>query len=385
MTFRLHSPIFASHKGIDVQIKYLDLQAQYETIRPEIDRAIREVLDSSAYVLGPAAEAFESAYAQYCQVKHCAGVGSGTSALVIALRALDVGPGDEVITAANTFVATAAAIAQIGAKPVLCDVNPATRNLDPDLLSMAISRRTRVIIPVHLYGCPADMDPIGQLADNHDIWILEDAAQAHGAAYRGARTGSIGRMAAFSFYPGKNLGAYGEAGAITTDDSRLDGVVRMLRDHGSRSKYRHELLGYNARLDGIQAAVLNVKLKHLDRWNAQRRRVAALYDKLLSGLPITLPSSEDDREQVFHLYGIETERRDELQKYLAACEIPTLIHYPVPIHLQKAFAYLDHREGDFPITEKLAGEILSLPISPEMTDDQVGHVAGKIREIFERK
>ncbi|MCK4605972.1 MAG: DegT/DnrJ/EryC1/StrS family aminotransferase [candidate division Zixibacteria bacterium] len=368
-----------------MHIKYLDLQAQYESIRPEIDRAIREVLDSSAYILGPAAKAFESAYAQYCRVAHCAGVGSGTSALVVALRALDVGPGDEVITAANTFVATAAAIAQVGAKPVLCDVDPATRNLDPDLLSMAISRRTKVIIPVHLYGCPADMDPIGQLADNHDIFVLEDAAQAHGAVYRGRRVGSIGRMAAFSFYPGKNLGAYGEAGAITTDDARLDSVVRMLRDHGSKSKYRHELLGYNARLDGIQAAVLNVKLKHLDRWNSERRRVAALYNELLSGLSVTLPRSEDEYEQVFHLYVIETERRDELQKYLAACEIPTLIHYPIPVHLQNAFAYLDHREGDFPITEKLAGEVLSLPIYPEMTDDQVGHVAGKIREFFERK
>ena len=368
-----------------MEIKYLDLQAQYQSIKSEIDSEIHKVLDSSAYVLGPIAAEFESSFADYCQTKYCTGVNSGTSALLLALRALDVCPGDEVITAANTFVATAAAIAQTGAKPVLVDVDPETRNLDPLLLSMAISRKTRVIIPVHLYGCPADIDPILQIAANHDVHVLEDAAQAHGAEYKGKRVGSMGRMAAFSFYPGKNLGAYGEAGAITTDDPKLDRIVRMLRDHGSEQKYYHDMLGYNARLDGIQAAVLNVKLRYLDRWNAERNRVARLYNQLLSGLHVKLPQMDERFEQVFHVYVIETERRDELQSYLADNKIPTIIHYPVPIHLQKAFDYLCYRQGSFPIAEKLSNEILSLPVYPEMTDEQVSFVAEKIRNFFERR
>ncbi|MEA3296798.1 MAG: DegT/DnrJ/EryC1/StrS family aminotransferase [candidate division Zixibacteria bacterium] len=366
-----------------MEIKYLDLQAQYQSIKSEIDNEIQKVLDSSAYVLGPAAAEFESAFANYCHAKHCTGVNSGTSALVLALRALDVCPGDEVITAANTFVATAAAIAQTGAKPVLVDVDTRSRNLDPLLLSMAISRKTRVIIPVHLYGCPADMEPIMQIAANHDIHVLEDAAQAHGAKYKGKCVGSIGRMAAFSFYPGKNLGAYGEAGAITTNEPKLNRMVRMLRDHGSERKYYHDFLGYNARLDGIQAAVLNVKLRYLDRWNTERNRVARLYNQLLSGLPVKLPQIDERMEQVFHVYVIETERRDELQGYLADHNIPTLIHYPLPIHLQKAFDHLGYRQGSFPIAEKLSNEILSLPIYPEMTDEQVTFVAERIRAFFE--
>jgi len=365
-----------------MDIKYLDLQAQYQSIKIEIDQAIQKVLDSSAYVLGPAVSEFESAFAEYCDTKFAIGVNSGTSALTLALRALGVGPGDEVITATNTFIATAAAIEHAGGRPVLVDVDPETRNMDPVLLKMAITSRTRVIIPVHLYGRPADMDPIVQLAARHDIAVLEDAAQAHGARYQGEKAGSIGRMAAFSFYPGKNLGAYGEAGAVTTDDPGLDRRVRMLRDHGSDKKYVHDLLGYNARMEGIQGAVLKVKLAHLDRWNAERNRVAGLYNQLLTNLPIKLPSFEDDIDQVFHLYVIETEQRDQLQKYLGEHGVPSLIHYPIPIHLQKAFDHLDHRAGDFPITEKLADEILSLPIYPEMSDEQVTFVAEKVRAFF---
>ncbi len=365
-----------------MEIKYLDLQAQYQSIKDEIDTAIQKVLDSSAYVLGPATNQFETDFAEYCETKHCAGVNSGTNALLLALKALGVGPGDEVITAANTFIATAAAIAHAGAKVVLVDVDPVSRNLDPKLLSMAISRKTRVIVPVHLTGRPADMDPIIAIADKHGLPVLEDSAQAHGARYKGRRTGSIGAMAAFSFYPGKNLGAYGEGGAVTTDDPDLDHKVRMLRDHGSDKKYYHDMLGYNARMEGIQGAVLGVKLKHLDDWNAERNRVARKYDELLEGLPLTRPNSDPNYEQVYHLYMIETERRDELQKYLGEHKIPTIIHYPVPIHFQKAFDHLGYKAGDFPITEKLVGEILSLPIYPEMTDDMVGCVAERIKSFF---
>lgn len=365
-----------------MEIKYLDLQANYQSIKPEIDQAIQKVLDSSAYVLGPAVLGFESAYADYCGTKFAIGCNSGTTALTLALRALGIGPGDEVITAANTFIATAAAIVHAGAKPVLVDVDPETRNIDPTLLKMAVTSRTRALIPVHLYGCPADMDPILQQAANHDIPVLEDAAQAHGAKYKGRTAGSMGKLAAFSFYPGKNLGAYGEAGAITTDDPELDKKVRMLRDHGSNKKYVHDLLGYNARMEGIQGAVLKVKLAYLDRWNVERNRVAKLYNQLLADAPIKLPRFYDDIEQVFHLYVIETEQRDQLQKHLGEQGVPSLIHYPIPIHLQKAFDYLDCRAGDFPITEKMAGEILSLPIYPEMTDEQVTFVAQQVKAFF---
>ncbi len=366
-----------------MKIKYLDLQAQYQSLKPEIDEAIARVLDSSAYVLGPSVSEFETAFADYCGANHCAGVNSGTSALTLALRALGAGPDDEVITAANTFIATAAAIEHSQAKPVLVDVDPVSRNLDPKLLSLAITPRTKAIIPVHLYGRTADMNEILNLADRHGIPVLEDAAQAQGAEYKGKRAGSIGRIAAFSFYPGKNLGAYGEAGAVTTSDPKLDKAVRMLRDHGSDRKYHHDLLGYNARMEGIQGAVLGVKLKRLDEWNRQRNRVARLYSELLKGLPLGLPQETDGYAQVYHVYVIETDRRDELQKYLGDQDIPSIIHYPVPIHEQPAFRHLGHREGDFPVTEKLSREILSLPIYPEMTDDQVRYVAERIAGFFE--
>ncbi len=365
-----------------MEIKYLDLQANYQSIKPEIDKAIQQVLDSSAYVLGPAVAGFEKAFAEYCGTKFAIGCNSGTTALTLALRAMEIGPGDEVITAANSFVATAAAIVHAGAKPVLVDVDPETRNLDPQLLKIAVTSRTRAIIPVHLYGCPADMDAIRQLAGNYNIAVLEDSAQAHGASYKGRPAGSMGKMAAFSFYPGKNLGAYGEAGAVTTDNEQLAERVRMLRDHGSDRKYVHDLLGYNARMDGFQGAVLKVKLAHLDKWNEERNRVARLYNELLANVPVKLPRFYDDIKQVFHLYVIETDRRDDLQKHLANHGVPSLIHYPIPIHRQKAFEFLDYRKSDFPITEKLADEILSLPIYPEMTDRQVSYVAEQVKAFF---
>ncbi|HOD66085.1 MAG TPA: DegT/DnrJ/EryC1/StrS family aminotransferase [candidate division Zixibacteria bacterium] len=365
-----------------MKVPYLDLQAQYQSIKDDIAAAVQRVLDSSTYVLGPSVREFEEAFARYCGTAHCAGVNSGTSALVLALRALEIGPGDEVVTAANTFVATVAAIAHTGAHPVLVDIDPRTRTIDPRLLPMALSRRTRAVIPVHLYGRPADMEAIMRLAEKYEVSVVEDAAQAHGARYRGRRIGSFGRLAAFSFYPGKNLGAYGEAGAVTTDDPELDRRLRMLRDHGSERKYYHDLVGYNARMEGIQGAVLGVKLRRLDQWNEARRRVAARYDELLRDLPVTTPPVDPEVEPVYHLYVIETERRDALQAFLAERGVPTLIHYPVPVHLQRGYDFLGRRKGDFPVAERQAEQILSLPIFPEMTEAQVDYVAAQIQAFF---
>ncbi len=364
-----------------MQIKYLDLQAQYKTIKEDIDTEIHKILDSSAYVLGKSVADFESNYAQYCQTSHCTGVNNGTNALLLALKALDVGPGDEVITAANTFIATISAIVQSGARPVLVDVDPISRNIDPLLLNMAISNKTKVIIPVHLFGRVADMDLIMKIADEHNIKVLEDSCQSHGAKYKGKRAGSFGHAAAFSFYPGKNLGAYGEAGAIVTNDATLDAEVKKLRDHGSAKKYYHDIIGYNARMEGFQGAVLGVKLKHLDRWNAERRRVAKIYNSLLKN--VTKPEIHPDYQQVFHLYVIETDKRDALMNHLKDEHgIVSLIHYPIPTHLQKALDYLGYKKGDFPVTEQLADQILSLPIYPEMPDEHVAFVAEKINEFY---
>ncbi len=365
-----------------MKISYIDLQSQYQALKDDIRAAIDGVLDSGAYVLGPAVAEFEKDFASFCETKHAVGVASGTSALVLALRALGIGLGDEVITAANTFVATAAAIAQTGARPVLVDVDPVSRNIDPVLTESAITQRTRAIIPVHLYGRMAEMDEIQDIAQRRQLTIIEDAAQAHGARYRGRRAGSIGQLAAFSFYPAKNLGAFGEAGAVTSDDDDLVTKVRMLRDHGSPRKYEHELLGYNARMDGLQGAILGVKLKHLEIWNAERNRVAAKYDELLADLSIELPSRSADHDQVYHVYVIETDQRDELQSYLAQNGVPTIIHYPIPIHLQPAFKYLGYTEGDLPVAERLSSTVLSLPIYPELSDEQVAFVAAQVRAFY---
>ncbi len=364
-----------------MEIKYLDLQAQYKTIKDDIDREIHKILDSSAYVLGKSVSDFEANYAEYCQTTYCSGVNNGTNALLLALKALDVGQGDEVITSANTFIATISAIVQSGARPVLVDVDPISRNIDPLLLKMAISNRTKVIIPVHLFGRMADMDAVMRIAKEHNLKVLEDACQSHGAKYKGKRAGSFGDAAAFSFYPGKNLGAYGEAGAVVTSNASLDAEIKKLRDHGSEKKYYHDVIGYNARMEGLQGAVLGVKLKHLDKWNAERRRVAQIYNKNLKH--VTKPEMHDDYEQVFHLYVIETDKRDALMNYLKQeHNIVTLIHYPIPNHLQKALDYLGYKKGDFPISEQLADQILSLPIYPEMPDEHVEFVAEKINEFY---
>lgn len=348
-------------------VPFVDLSAQYRSIKSEIDAAVLAVLDSTAFVLGPAVAAFEARFATYCGATHAIGVNSGTSALHLALLAVGVGPGDEVITTAHTFIATASAIDYCGATPVLVDIDPETFNIDPALVEAAITPRTKVILPVHLYGRPADMDPILAIASRHGLRVVEDAAQAHGAEYRGRRVGSIGDLGCFSFYPGKNLGAYGEGGAVTTDDPELADRVRVLRDWGAPTRYHHDLKGFNYRLEGIQGAVLGVKMDHIERWTDLRREAAARYDSAFANRPIVAPDPADGHRHVYHIYAIRDPRRDDLQRFLAERGIATGIHYPIPVHLQRAFAELGHGRGAFPQAEAAAAAVLSLPMYPELT------------------
>ncbi len=366
-----------------MRVPYIDLTAQYRSIKEETDAAIRQVLEEATYTLGPAVERFEKAFARYCGADSCMGVNNGTNALILALRALDVGPGNEVITSACTFVATVAAILWVGAKPVLVDVEPATRTLDPERLETAVSDKTKAVIPVHLYGLMADMDRILGITERRNITVIEDAAQAHGAVYRGQRAGSIGRAACFSFYPSKNLGAFGEAGAVTTSDVKIEKDVRILRDQGSDGKNNHVMPGLNARMEGIQGAVLGVKLKHLDNWNEARRTIAGWYSELLGGSPLTLPTVPEDGSHVFHIYAVETTRRKELQAYLHDRQIETAIHYPVPVHLQPGYRSLGYAEGIFPVAERLARQSLSLPMYPELGMAQVEYVCEQIKAFFD--
>jgi dTDP-4-amino-4,6-dideoxygalactose transaminase len=363
-------------------VPFVDLQAQYRAMKPEIDEAIQRVLDTSAFILGREVEAFERTFAEYLGVEFCVGVSSGTAALQLAVTACGVGPGDEVIVPANTFFATAEAVSTAGATPVFVDCDPFTSNIAAERIEAAVTPRTRAVIPVHLYGQPADLDPILEVAARHGLSVIEDAAQAHGARYKGRRVGALGRAGCFSFYPGKNLGAYGEGGAVVTNDAEVARRVRLLRDHGSERKYRHELIGYNFRLEGIQGAVLGVKLKHLDAWNAARRRHAARYRELLAPLEaagaLHLPAEPPYAEHVYHLFVVQTDARDELQKHLGEAGVQTGIHYPVPVHLQPAYAALGHREGDFPEAERQARRVLSLPMFAELTGEQLTRVAEAI-------
>ncbi|HWW46424.1 MAG TPA: DegT/DnrJ/EryC1/StrS family aminotransferase [Xanthobacteraceae bacterium] len=360
-------------------VPFLDLKRQYQNIKNEMDAAIGQVIESSHFVLGPDVSAFEERFAPFCEARHCIAVNSGTSALHLALLAADIGPGDEVITVSLTFVATTAAILYSGARPVFIDVDPATWTMDPGLIEAAITPRTKAIIPVHLHGLMADMDPIMEIAERHGLIVIEDAAQAHGAEYKGRRAGSIGQLGCFSFYPGKNLGAFGEGGAVVTSDDHLARKIAMLRDWGQEAKYRHVMLGYNYRMDGIQGAVLNVKMNYIDAWTEARRAVAAKYDELLKGLPLILPSHPTERRHVYHVYAVASPHRDELIDALKAADIATGIHYPVPVHLQPAYSDLGSSAGDLPITERLTSQFLSLPIYPEMTDDQISEVATAVR------
>jgi dTDP-4-amino-4,6-dideoxygalactose transaminase len=367
-----------------MKIPLVDLQAQYRTIKPEIDAAIQRTIDSAAFILGPQARSFEEHFAAFCGVKHAVGLDSGTAALHLALLALGIGPGDEVITTTHTFVATAEAISLTGARPVLVDIDPRTYNLDPNRVEDAVSPRTRALIPVHLYGQPAEMDPILDIARRHRLRVIEDAAQAHGALYRGRPAGSMSDLACFSFYPGKNLGAYGDAGALVTGDDDLAHRVRMLRDHGRTTKYEHELTGYGYRLDGIQAAVLDVKLRHLPEWNELRRAHADYYTELLSNVDesIVTPFEPAHVRGVYHLYVIRARKRDELLNHFKSCEIEAGIHYPIPLHLQPVYRDLHYRRGDFPVAEEAASEILSLPIYPELTHAHIERVVEAMRDFY---
>lgn len=362
------------------KVPYLDLQSQYNTIRKDVLEAINAICESSRYTQGPATAEFEENFAKYCEAKYCVSVNSGTSALHLAMRCLNVGPGDEVITVPMTFIATTWAISYAGARPVFVDMDPERRTMDPAKLEAAITKNTKAIVPVHLFGQPVDLDPIMEIAERHGVPVVEDAAQAHGARYKGRRVGSIAQMGCFSFYPGKNLGAYGEGGALTTNDGEIASRARALREHGQSKRYYHDEIGYNYRMDSFQGAVLNIKLPMLDDWNAARSEHAKAYLKLLAGLPIKLPTIFDDSTSVWHCFVIETEKRDELRAKLSEMNIETGIHYPVPVHMQQAYKDLEHKAGDFPISERFGDRCLSLPMFPEMTKDQIQRVAESLHK-----
>lgn len=350
---------------MSVAVPFLDLKSAYLEVREEIDAAIQRVALSGWYIGGPEVERFEQAFAQYCQAQHCIGVGNGLDALHLALRAMGVGPSDEVIVSSNTFIATLLAVSMVGATPVLVEPDPATYNIDPARIEAAITPRTKVILPTHLYGQPADLDPILALASQYKVRVLEDAAQAHGARYRGQRLGGHGDAVAWSFYPGKNLGAMGDGGAVTTNDPVLAERVRMLGNYGSSQKYVNTVKGVNSRLDPLQAAILEVKLRHLDRWNARRREIADFYRDQLGATGLTLPHVPNWAEPAWHLFVVQTDHRDVLSTALAEDGVQTLVHYPIPPHRQQAYADLGLGEGSFPVAERLARQMLSLPIGPQ--------------------
>ncbi len=368
-----------------MKVPLVDLASQYQALRPQMNMAIQSVLDRTAFILGKEVSDFERAFAQYIGVKHCVGVCSGTDAIEMALEACGIGPGDEVITVPNTYIATCEAISQVGATIRWVEVDSRTYNLDPANLEAAITSRTKAILPVHLYGQPADMEPIMAIAARYGLMVIEDAAQAHGARYRGQRIGNVGNASCFSFYPGKNLGAYGDAGAVCTDNDDIADTVRLLRNHGQREKYVHLVEGSCHRLDNLQAAVLGVKLPHLDGWNAARRAHAALYDELLKDVPgVVTPYLAPGMEPVYHLYVIQVPERDRVQAALKAAGIETGIHYPIPLHEQPAYARLGHRPEDFPVSHALGPRILSLPMYAEVTDEQIHHVADTLKQVLAR-
>ena len=354
-----------------MNVPFLDLKAAYTELQPEIDAAIKRVLESGSYILGEEVDAFEREFAIYCEAMHCVGVANGLDALHLGLLALGVGVGNEVIVPSNTYIATWLAVSQCGATPVPVEPNETTYSIDPARIEAAITSRTKIILPVHLYGQPADLDPILTIARKHGLKVLEDAAQAHGARYKNKRIGAHGDVVAWSFYPGKNLGAYGDGGAITTDDPEIADRIRVLRNYGSRVKYVNEVQGYNSRLDPVQAASLLVKLKMLDVWNVRRAKIAAHYTAALAGINLVLPTVPSWAEPIWHLYVVQSSQRDVLQKHLGKAGIGSLIHYPIPPHLQQAYATTGFVKGQFPIAERLASQVLSLPIGPQMDDANI--------------
>lgn len=368
-----------------LQVPFVDLAAQYRSIASQIDEAISKVIRETDFILGREVRLFEEDFAQFCGAQYAIGVDSGTSALELALRAYDIGPGHEVITAANSFIASALGISHAGATPVLVDVDPETYTVDVAAIEKAITPRTKAIIPVHLYGQPADMDAILELARRHNLVVVEDACQAHGARYNGKRIGSLGHAAAFSFYPGKNLGAYGDGGAVVTNDRDIAKKLEMLRNYGQKEKYYHDFRGYNRRLDTLQAAVLRIKLQHLEKWNAARRQNAERYRLLLESSEVVTPVEAACAESVWHLYVVRVNQRDALKEHLAKRGISCGIHYPVPIHLQAAYRDLSYKPGDFPVTEDYAQRILSLPMYAELAPEMIRFVAQTVREFTSEK
>ncbi|GAB4376752.1 MAG: DegT/DnrJ/EryC1/StrS family aminotransferase [Calditrichia bacterium] len=367
-----------------MNVPFVDLKIQFASLKKEILLELEKVCENAAFILGPFVQRFEEAFASYIGSKHCIGLNSGTAAVQLAIQAF-IQPGDEVIVPPNTFIATTEAITAAGGKIRFVDIDEGTYNVDPGKLSDAITSRTRAVIPVHLYGQPANMDAILEIAHYYDLFVIEDAAQAHGAFYKDRRVGSIGHAAAFSFYPGKNLGAYGEAGAVTTNSDEAARFVRMYRDHGSAEKYLHEFEGYNMRMEGFQAAVLKVKLKYLEEWNEARRKNARLYQQLLRNVEeVILPIEAEYGRHVYHLYVIRVKDRQGLQQFLAEKGIATGYHYLLPLHLQKAYAHLGYKKGDFPVTEKVMSEIISLPMYPELSEEQIAYVAEKVMEFVKK-
>jgi dTDP-4-amino-4,6-dideoxygalactose transaminase len=359
-------------------IPLVDLKAQYKNIKDDVDTAMARVLENTSFILGPEVKALEAEFAEYCEAKHCIGVSSGTDAIHLVLRAAGVAPGDEVITSPLTFIATAEAISMAGARPVFADIDPRTFNTDPAAIERAITPRTKALLPVFLYGQPADMDAINDIGRRHNLRVIEDAAQAHGARYKGRRAGTIGEAACFSFYPGKNLGAYGDAGAVVTNDDEIAATVRMLRDHGRRDKYEHLVVGFGNRLDGLQGAILRAKLPHLEEWNRSRAALAARYTKEL-GDSVIVPFVPEWAEPSWHLYVIRVKDRDAVQKRLAAAGVSSGVHYPIPLHLQPAYAHLGYEKGAFPNAEAAADEVLSLPIYPELDPELIPKIAHAVR------
>ena len=358
-----------------MKVQFLDLKAQYRSIKEEVENSLQEVMENTAFASGPFVRTFEEEFANFCGAKYCVGVNSGTSALHVALLAHNIRPGDEVITVSNTFIATVWAITYCGAVPVFVDVDPDTYLINPDLIEKAITKKTKAILPVHLYGQPADMDSINEIAKKHNLVVIEDAAQAHAATYNGKRIGSLGNTTCFSFYPGKNLGAYGEGGAVVTDDIDIANHMRMLRDHGQSKRYYHDLIGFNYRMDGFQGAILSIKLKYLQEWTERRNEIAKSYKdglKNINGLQVL--SIRNNVVSAFHLFVILTHHRNDLINYLTEKGISTGLHYPIPVHLQKAYKHLGYKKGDFPNSEYLANNCISLPMYAELTTDMVDTV-----------
>jgi dTDP-4-amino-4,6-dideoxygalactose transaminase len=365
-----------------MNLQMVDVVGQYKKIKPEIDAAVQRVLDSGQFILGKDVGEFECAIAGYLGVGYALGCASGTDALQIALMGLGIGPGDEVITTPFTFVATTETIVLLGAKPVYVDIDPTTFNIDPAKIAAAITPRTKAILPVHLYGQAAAMDPIMELARKHRLFVIEDAAQAMGASYRGKKVCTFGDVSAISFFPSKNLGAFGDAGMVTTSDRALWERMKMIALHGSKTRYYHDVLGINSRLDTLQAVILRVKLQHLDRWNEIRRNNARRYTELLQGLPVTTPAGGPDGEHIFHQYTLRAPKRDALAEHLKTRGVPHAVYYPIPLHLQKAYAALGGKPGQFPVTEQAAAEVISLPMHTELTEEQMQFITGSVREFY---